>query len=135
MGGMEKTLDGVRVLVAEDDEDMRALLEAVLEMAGAVVCPVGSVVEASAALGANAFDVLVSDVRMLGGAGTELARDLKEGVYGVPIPAVALSGFGSMRDLGAASNAGFDAQLAKPVDNDELVETVARVVRGARRAA
>ena len=126
--GGEAQLAGVRVLVVDDEPDARELLAAVLAHHGAAVTAAASVAEALAAVQESAPDVVVSDIGMPDADGYELARRLRR----LPdarrdTPALALTGFARPEDGARASEAGFDAHMAKPVDPVALVELVERV--------
>ena len=125
-------LVGIRVLVVDDEADARELLEMVLGQAGATVESAGSAEAALAACSAFRPDVLVSDIGMPGRDGYALIRDLRaRGVNdGGTTPAIALTAYARADDRDRALAAGFDVHLGKPVDPDELLEAVARLVRG-----
>jgi signal transduction histidine kinase/CheY-like chemotaxis protein len=120
-------LTGIRVLVAEDDEDARGLIEKVLEAQGAAVKTVASTREALDTLAAEAFDVLVSDIEMPGEDGYQLIRELRlrPAQQGGAVPAAALTAYARTEDRLRALRAGFQLHLAKPVQPSELVTVVA----------
>ncbi len=129
----EPRLRGVRVLVVDDDDDGRHFAAEVLEREGAVVEVGDSAQAAVDRIMARAPDVLVSDLAMPGEDGLSLmarVRDLPSPLG--RLPAIALTAHARSEDAVAARRAGYDAYLAKPVDVDILVETVARVARAAR---
>jgi PAS domain S-box-containing protein len=123
-------LDGLRVLVVDDEADARELLLAVLEHHGASVDSAGSVDDALVALERAPPDVLVSDIGMPGTDGYELIRRVRARGATSPLPAVALTGFARPEDGQRALESGFDAHLAKPVDPTALVDMVERLGRG-----
>jgi PAS domain S-box-containing protein len=126
-------LDGLRVLVVDDEADARGLLHTVLSQCGAQVTAVGSAAEALRALGVGEHDVLVSDVSMPEEDGYSLIRKVRT----LPderarIPAAALTAYARAEDRETALAAGFHVHVAKPVEPVEL----ARIVRDlARRTA
>ena len=122
-------LQGVVVLVVDDDRDARDAVAAVLEGSGARVRAVGSASAAIAALGTEMADVLVSDLAMSGEDGYGLIGRLRE--TGIAIPAAALTACTAADDRRRALAVGFQAHLAKPVDAAELVDVVARLGAGA----
>jgi len=140
-----RNLDGVRVLLVEDELDGRELLAEVLHSAGANVKAVASAAEAMEALGAFRPDVLVSDIAMAQEDGYSLVRRLRRlpPEEGGRIPAVALSAYAREDDRIRSLAAGFQHHVAKPLDPDELVLLVDRLahrapgasVPGGRRAA
>jgi signal transduction histidine kinase/ActR/RegA family two-component response regulator len=125
------TLQGLHVLLVDDEVDARALVQTVLERAGAQVTSVESVAQALAALadpGATAHDVLVSDIAMPGEDGYTLMRRLREGYDGEArprLPAVALTAHARVEDRIHALSSGFQSHVSKPVEPRELVAVVA----------
>jgi PAS domain S-box-containing protein len=125
--GPATRLDGVRVLVVDDEPDTRAFVAFVLEKRGARVTAVGSAEAALSELGRAAFDVLVSDLGMPGEDGLSLLRRVRAlpREKGGHLPAVALTAYVGAEDRGRALRAGFNSHLAKPVEPSELVLAVA----------
>ncbi|HUR20944.1 MAG TPA: ATP-binding protein [Vicinamibacterales bacterium] len=128
------SLDGVRVLVVDDEADARELTVRVLEHNGAcVVAAVSSGAAAIAALesaAAEAFpNVLVSDLGMPNEDGYELIRQVRllAADRGGAIPAISLSGYATPADVERALAAGYQAHIRKPMDPETLVRTVARL--------
>jgi two-component system, chemotaxis family, CheB/CheR fusion protein len=123
------SLVGVRVLVVDDEADVRQLLMTVLEHYGVTVTVVASAQEAIAILTTNPkdYDVLLSDIGMPGEDGYTLIRQIRtmSAEAGGQIPAAALTGFGRKVDHDAAIAAGFQWHLAKPVKQDQLLSVVA----------
>ncbi len=117
-------LDGVRVLVVDDEADAREVLAAMLEACGADVTTTASVEEACTALAMVAPHVLVSDIAMPDDDGYSLIRRIRATQ---PIPAVALTAYAGAEDARRAIEAGFQAHLPKPVQAAELVAVVARL--------
>lgn len=119
-------LNGIRVLVVEDDDDARELLETVLKSQGASVKTVASAAEALEVLGKTAFDVLVSDIEMPGTDGYQFIKELRlrPTDQGGTIPAAALTAYARTEDRLRALRAGFQLHLAKPVQPSELVTVV-----------
>jgi signal transduction histidine kinase len=127
-------LDGVRVLVVDDELDARELVTAVLERCGAVVELAASAAEAEAALERSAPDVIVSDVGLPGEDGYALVRKLRalDGER-AGIPAIALTAYAHPADRTRALLAGFQMHLAKPIEPEELAAVVANLARLRRR--
>jgi two-component system, chemotaxis family, CheB/CheR fusion protein len=123
------SLVGVRVLVVDDEVDVRQLLTVVLEQYGITVTVVTSAQEAIATLTTNPknYDVLLSDIGMPGEDGYTLIRQIRtmSAEAGGQIPAAALTGFGRKVDHDTAIAAGFQWHLAKPVKQDQLLSVVA----------
>ena len=72
------------------------------------------------------FDVLVSDIGLPDGRGTDLLEHLAQR-RGEPLPAVAMSGFGMEEDLERSREAGFSERLTKPVEFSVLDQAIARL--------
>jgi signal transduction histidine kinase len=122
-------LDGVRVLIVDDNTDTREMIATVLQEQGAVTAVAGSAAEALASVIATCPNVLVSDVGMPDEDGYSLLRKLR--ALG-PIPAIALTAYAGAQDARMAELAGFDRHLAKPIAPARLVEAVARLVASSR---
>jgi CheY-like chemotaxis protein len=122
-------LDGLRVLVVDDDRDAVDLASAILTQAGAVVKACASVSEAFQAFQDWRPDVLVSDIEMPGEDGYALIRRIRalEGERQGRMPAVALTAYGRMQDRMQALTAGFNMHVPKPVDPGELTTIIASV--------
>jgi len=119
-------LDGLRILVVDDEADARRLLAKVLGEAGGVVMAAGSVAEAMAAIAAACPDVLVCDIAMPNRDGYELIRQLRgAGHLAKELPAVALTAFAHKDDRLRALLAGFQVHVAKPIDPHELIAIIA----------
>ena len=129
-GGGER-LDGVRVLVIEDDDDTRDLIAAVLRQTGAVPFVAANAHDGVGMAAQVRPDVLVCDLAMPDKDGLVVVREIKSWAAeaGVILPALALSAYARPEDRDRALAAGFDLYLAKPVDPSELVRAVARLVR------
>jgi len=119
-------LDGVAVLVVDDDMNARELLVAVLETAGAEVRAATSTEDALMILDGWTPDVLMSDIEMPGEDGYDLMRRVRalSGLRG-RIAAVALTAHARPEDRARALQAGFQWHLAKPIDPSELLAAIA----------
>jgi PAS domain S-box-containing protein len=120
-------LDGIRVLVVDDEEDARDLITAVLQERGATVSAAGSASEAVAIVQGERPDVLLSDISMRDEDGYDLIRKVRAlpADQGGRTPAAALTAYGRLEDRMKALSAGFQLHVAKPVDPAELVAVVA----------
>jgi PAS domain S-box-containing protein len=120
-------LDGLRVLVVDDEPDALDLASAVLGGAGAAVRTCASAREALDVLRQWRADVLVSDVEMPGENGYSLIRKVRAlgAEQGGQIPAVALTAYGRAEDRSRALSAGYTVHVAKPVDPGELTIIIA----------
>jgi CheY-like chemotaxis protein len=126
-----RSLESVRVLVVEDDDDSREMTRMALEAVGAVVTVAASADEALACLARAVPDVVLSDISMPGQDGRTLVRKMRVLLKKHPtrVPAVALTALGSREDREASRDAGFHYHLDKPVDPKKLVEILSGVVR------
>ena len=120
-------LNGLHVLVMDDEADTRELLVTALERCGAQVTAVPSVPAALASLDRELPDVLLSDIGVPGEDGYSLIRKLRSrsAECGGNVPAAALTAYARSEDRIRALSAGFQAHLAKPIDPAELVATIA----------
>jgi PAS domain S-box-containing protein len=119
-------LHGVRVLVVDDDADARELVGAALGSEGARITTAASVDEALAALARERPDAVVCDVAMPERDGYEFVRLLR--ARGDSIPVAALTAHARETERNRAAAAGFQLHIVKPVDPDELVGQIARLV-------
>ncbi|CAN5357254.1 hypothetical protein BH23VER1_BH23VER1_17610 [soil metagenome] len=122
-------LEGVRVLLVEDDDDTRESYVAMLDELGAEVRAAPSVVAGLAALREFQPQVILSDIAMPGEDGytfIQKVRSLKP-AQGGQIPAAALTAMASEEDRKHTRQAGFQVHLAKPVDLVKLATVVRRL--------
>lgn len=128
-------LDGLRVLVVDDDPAGREALAEALTVFGARSAVAPSVAVAVERLGREAFDAVCSDIEMPGDSGMVLARALRAGeAAGERLPLVAVTGLVGGDHEEAARRAGFDACVAKPIDVDHLAGRLRALVDAARGA-
>ena len=120
-------LDGVRVMVVDDEADTRDLLSFSLRNYGAEVRALGSASEALAAIQQDKPDVLVSDIGLPGDDGYALIRKVRalDEESGGRVPAAALTAYAKDEDRHRAIAAGFQAHVTKPVELAELASVVA----------
>ncbi|EHC19558.1 multi-sensor hybrid histidine kinase [Fischerella thermalis JSC-11] len=123
-------LDGVRVLVVDDEADTRDYLTTLLKQSQADVLAVASVPAALEAVEHWKPDVLVSDIGMPEEDGYSLLRKLRSLApeKGGKIPAAALTAYARAEDRRRAIQAGFQLHLPKPIDPSELITVVASLV-------
>ena len=122
-------LDGVRVLVVDDEPDARDLIRRMLEECKAEVVTAGSAAEAVLILETQQMHVLVSDIGMPEVDGYEFLRQVRmlKPENGGKIPAIALTAFARSEDRTRALMSGYQVHVAKPVEPAELIATVASV--------
>ncbi len=126
-------LNGLRILVVDDQADARELLISILQQEKSEVMAVATADEAMTALSRKAtqFDVLISDIGMPGEDGYSLIRKVRamNPLSGGQIPAIALSAYARSEDATAALLAGFHYHVAKPVDPAQLIAAIASAAR------
>ena len=130
--GSPGALDGVRVLVVDDENDARELLVALLSRCGAETSSASSAAQALQSLRAAPPHVLVCDIGMPDLDGYEFVRRLRSAeraAGAAPVPAVALTAFARPEDRDRALAAGYQVHLPKPLDAAELVITVRNLAR------
>jgi PAS domain S-box-containing protein len=120
-------IEGLRVLIVEDDADSRELLVTVLKQCRAEVVAVAGAAEAMRALEGWRADVLISDIEMPGEDGYSLIRKVRAlpAERGGDIPAAALTAYARAEDRMRALLAGFQIHVPKPVEPAELITVVA----------
>lgn len=129
-------LQGLRVLLVEDNDLNAEIAQFTLGRAGAVVTHAKdgeSAVEAFAASAPHEYDVVLMDIMMPGIDGLEATRRIRaldrEDAATTPIIAVSANAFADDRRL--SREAGMDAHLSKPVSSQELVEALAHIAADA----
>ncbi|MEH2262265.1 response regulator [Nostoc sp.] len=125
-------LDGLQILLVDDNVDTRELIAFILQQSGAQVTSVSSVSEALEALVRLRPNILVSDIGMPDEDGYSLIRQVRsqEALSGEKIPAVALTAFARDEERKLALEAGFHVHLSKPIEPDKLVKVLANLVKG-----
>jgi PAS domain S-box-containing protein len=126
-------LHGVSVLLVEDDAEWREAVALGLAQAGADVTSAGSVAEALALLDTHSPRVLVSDIGMPGADGYELVQRARARL-GVPLHAVAMTGFADAGSRERCLRLGFDEFLAKPFEPGRLVAILGALLAAQRSA-
>jgi PAS domain S-box-containing protein len=124
-------LDGLTVLIVDDEPDTRELLRQGLEYCGAKVRVAGSAAEALTDLKLELPDILISDIGMPGSDGYDLIRQVRRlpAARGGKIAAIALTAYTRTEDRLQALRAGYDMHVPKPVELAELVAVAASVAR------
>ena len=140
-------LEGVRVLLVEDDDDSRHLLSLILRRHGADVVSAASSSEALDAFVQRTPHVVISDIGMSDEDGYALLRKLRllplqrsllpetssaspevEQESPAKIPAIALTGYATSKDRELALSAGYQLHIAKPVEPEDLVAAIRRLI-------
>jgi CheY-like chemotaxis protein len=127
----KKPLEGIRIVLAEDDEDAREALRLALEARGASLRCVADGSAALAAIRESPPDVVISDIAMPGEDGHKFLRKLRglRPDKGGRTPAVALTAFHGQDARLASVYAGYHYHLTKPVDVEKLVGILQGLVR------
>jgi PAS domain S-box-containing protein len=127
------SLEGVQVLVVDDDRDTLEMITAVLTEYGATVQGAASAAEAMDILRCYKPDVLVSDLAMPDEDGYSLIKRVRaaDAERDKPIPAVALTALVRIEDRVRALSAGFNMFVPKPVEPDELIAAIATLAEPA----
>ncbi len=129
--GCPDRLDGLRVLVVDDEADTREMLKAGLVQCGAEVMVAGSADQALSEMVKSPPDVLISDIGMPEEDGYELIRKVRElpAVRGGNVPAIALTAYARTEDRLQALRAGYQLHVTKPVELTELAAVVASLAK------
>jgi len=124
-------LQGLRVLVVDDDADALDLLGAALLEAGGIVQLAKSAAAAFEALHQFRPHVLISDIGMPEEDGYSLMERVRRlsAAEGGAIPSIALTAYTRAEDRTQALTAGFTTHLAKPINPDDLITAVANLAR------
>lgn len=123
-------LTGVTVLVVEDNDDSRKLLQTILTRSGAAVEVAESVPVALRILAGRWPDIVISDIEMPGEDGYSLIRKIRlREPTSRHIPAIALTAYTRSVDRVRALAAGFQTHMSKPVEPVELVAAVKSLAR------
>jgi CheY-like chemotaxis protein len=120
-------IEGLRLLVVDDDPDTLDTLATLLANAGAEVRTASSAREALEVLSSYTPDVLVSDVALPKEDGFALLRQVRCRAGARHLPTIALTARAGVEDVQRCLDAGFDAHLAKPADAERLLVTIASV--------
>lgn len=123
-------LKGLRVLVVDDDLDMRNFLVFTLEQNHAIVTAVASAREVLQALEEKTFDLLISDIGMPEMDGYTLMQQIRSRAFpqGKQMKAVALTAYAGEHNQQQALKVGFQRHLAKPVEPETLVRAIVDLV-------
>ncbi|MDP3814185.1 sigma-54 dependent transcriptional regulator [Pseudomonas sp.] len=116
------------ILIVEDETIIRSALRRLLERNQYQVSEAGSVQEAQERFSIPSFDLIVSDLRLPGAPGTELIK-LAQGA-----PVLIMTSYASLRSAVDSMKMGAVDYIAKPFDHDEMLQTVARILRDHQQA-
>jgi two-component system, chemotaxis family, CheB/CheR fusion protein len=116
-----------RILVVDDLADAATSLAMVCQLYGAEAKVARDGIEALEIGAAFRPDVVLMDITMPNMNGYEAARRLRAEPWGKSVVLIALTGWGRKTDVEAASNAGFDGHLLKPVEAEALLRLIAEL--------
>lgn len=128
---MPAVLDGIRVLLIDDDEDLVAVMQLILESQGALVTPTSDAEAALAALAAMKPDVVVMDITMPRRDGWWLLNEARRRGDLDGVLVLAVTGLDLKSEQ--IKDAGLNGYLPKPMDAKTLVMTVERLARERQR--
>ena len=132
---LDVDLQGVRVLLVEDDADSREIIREILHTQGADVWPVDSGEAALELLTRDVPTVIVSDIGLAGIDGFSLMRRIRAlRSRARDVPAIALTAYARAEDRASALGAGYQLYLTKPVEPTELRAAIARLTQLSRSA-
>lgn len=118
----------VKILIAEDDQDIRELVVLTLQFNGFDVKSVENGALAVEAAQQDAFDLILMDVRMPRMTGYEACRRLKEIDTTKDVPVIFLSAKGQEAEIQTGLSAGAQQYILKPFAPDELIGTIKKVL-------
>lgn len=110
-----------RVLVVEDEQVIRTALRRLLERHDYVVSEAGSVKDAAEILKKEAFDIIVSDLRLPGAPGTDIIKETRT-------PVLIMTSYSSLRSAIDAMKLGAVDYIPKPFEHEEMLQAVARII-------
>jgi len=122
-----------RILVVDDEQLIRDVLEKMLTSAGHEVAKAGSVQDALAALERGRFDLVLTDLGMPGLSGWDLAKTVKARKDGTAVALI--TGWGVQLDEAKVAECGVDFVIGKPFEDRRLYELVAKAVANVKRIA
>ena len=123
-------LDGLQVLVVDDEPDIRGMVSTLLEICGAHVTSADSAEKGAELLIRAKPDIVVTDLAMPGQDGFAFLKRIQsiENEHNWRIPVAALTAYAGIEDEKKALEAGFEAYVRKPVDPAKLVSELARLI-------
>jgi CheY-like chemotaxis protein len=127
--GTDNLLDGIRVLVVEDDEGTRDMMATALGACGAAVDQAASVTEALHVLDTTRPSVMLVDIGMPGEDGYAFLAAVRKQVAFAGVPVAAVTAYASVADRNRARDAGFALHVPKPIDVATLVDVVGQLSR------
>ena len=123
------------MLIVEDDEDTLELLQSTFEAKGFQVTTCQSAAEALEIVPKNSIDIIVSDIGMPQMDGFDMMKQLRQLPAAREVPAIALSGYASEKDIRKSLSVGFNAHISKPVDPAELLDVINKLLAKSRKGS
>ena len=134
-GPQAASLEGLKVMIVEDEDDTREMLEQALQSYGASVLVAASAAEALQQIAGEQPDILISDIGLPNMDGYELLLRLRSEMPKTlrNIPAVALTAFATEEHKERSRLAGYQAHISKPIAIPDLISVLSKVVREKER--
>jgi two-component system CheB/CheR fusion protein len=124
----------LRIVLVEDNEDIRDTLEDLLRLEGHDVVAEAEGIRGAETIVSSCPDVAIVDLGLPGMDGFAVAKAVRS-ARGASVRLIALTGYGRREDRMEAAGAGFDRHLVKPVDHDTLMQVLAEIAAGRRADA
>jgi two-component system CheB/CheR fusion protein len=125
--------EAIKILVVDDEPDIRLMLELFLRQAGYRIVTAATAEQALKLAQEDSFNLVVSDIGMPVMDGYALAAALRQMHAYAQIPLIAITGFVEFLNLERALDAGFDERFTKPVNLKALLKSIKRWQNKARR--
>ncbi|MDJ0692642.1 MAG: ATP-binding protein [Xenococcaceae cyanobacterium MO_188.B32] len=125
----QNRLQGIQVLVVDDEVDSLDILTIILEPEGAEVTPVASANAAIEALNRSTPDLIISDIGMPEVDGYTMLSQIRELTQGKDIPAIALTAYAGEVNRQRSLDVGFQQHISKPINITELITVVTLLTR------
>ena len=122
-----------RVLIVEDNEDAAGMLGEFLRLSGFQVTVAHEARTGLQLLLSYGADVVLSDIKMPGPSGYDFAEAVRNDPRVSDVGLIAVTAFGSPRDVERTAAAGFDVHLAKPVDPHRLIQKIQELLESRPR--
>ncbi|MFV0454932.1 MAG: response regulator [Pseudomonas sp.] len=121
-------LVGIDILLVDDSAEILATLCELLESEGANVTTAGGGTRGIELAEQSRFDVILSDIGMPNVDGHRMMSEIRRGTTNANTPSIALTGYGTLRDVEKARAAGFNLHLRKPIGLQALIDAVTQAV-------
>ena len=122
-------LAGISILLVDDSPDILDTMCELLESEGATVTTADGGAQGIEQAETTRFDVIVSDIGMPVIDGHKMMGEIRRGTTNAETPSIALTGYGTLRDVEKAKAAGFTLHLRKPIDLQALIDAVMQATR------